>query len=439
MDYTDLAGDTHVAELNTRTGALHTILFVDQPYANHNGGALAFGPDGKLYVGMGDGGSEGDPQGNGQNPRSALGKILRLDVAQPGSPPEIYALGLRNPWRFAFDSATDDLWIGDVGQNRYEEVDRLRAGEPPGANLGWNLMEGNVRYDQDGGLPAGLVAPVAVYSHADGCSITGGFVYRGHDLPQLRGRYVFGDFCSGTIWSMRASGGRLHPARRAGRGGAVLVRRGHERRAVRGVAGRHRSQIRPRIVTACDKGDGARHDLIAGCSLAIRPLHASWGVHRLGVWERSVPDRVVVEVGLGHAEQVSQLVQQRVMDNSPKMVPVDGDPVDRQAVEGDLGGAVVLGEHSKRTRLVETLVFDRYGDVVGGDRRLDPAGKRVEFALRQRRELILRTHNRRGPFLHHTRVLRPPLAGTRRSPALENRIALPQYWDARAPAASVRT
>ena len=117
--------------------------------------------------------------------------------------------GLRNPWRFAFDSATDDLCIGDVRQNRYEEVDRLRAGEPPAANLGWNLMEGNVRYDQAGGLPARLVAPVAVYSHADGCSITGGVVYRGHDLPQLRGRYVFGDFCSGAIWSMPASGGRF--------------------------------------------------------------------------------------------------------------------------------------------------------------------------------------------------------------------------------------
>ena len=209
VDYTDPAGDTHVAELNTRSGALRRILFVHQPFANHNGGALAFGPDGKLYVGMGDGGGEGDPEGNGQNPRSPLGKILRLDVAQPGSPTEMYALGLRNPWRFAFDSATDDLWIGDVGQNRYEEVDRLRAGEPPAANLGWNLMEGNVRYDQAGGLPARLVAPVAVYSHADGCSITGGVVYRGHDLPQLRGRYVFGDFCSGAIWSMPASGGRF--------------------------------------------------------------------------------------------------------------------------------------------------------------------------------------------------------------------------------------
>ncbi len=209
VDYTDLAGDTHVAELNTRSGALRTILFVHQPYANHNGGALAFGPDGQLYVGMGDGGSEGDPEGNGQNPHALLGKILRLDVALPGSPPEIYALGLRNPWRFSFDSATGDLWVGDVGQNRYEEVDRLRRGAPAGANLGWNLMEGNVRYDEDGSLPAGLIAPVAVYSHAHGCSITGGFVYRGRDLPQLRGRYVFGDFCSGTIWSMPASGGRF--------------------------------------------------------------------------------------------------------------------------------------------------------------------------------------------------------------------------------------
>jgi glucose/arabinose dehydrogenase len=211
VDYTDLDGNTHVAELDTRSGALRTLLFVRQPFANHNGGALAFGPDGLLYVGMGDGGSEGDPQGNGQSPRSLLGKILRLDVARPGSPPEIYALGLRNPWRFSFDSTTGDLWIGDVGQSSFEEVDRLAAGVPPGANLGWNLMEGNVRYDEEGSLPSGLTGPVAVYSHDEGCSITGGVVYRGHDLPQLRGRYVFGDFCSGTIWSLPASGGPTAP------------------------------------------------------------------------------------------------------------------------------------------------------------------------------------------------------------------------------------
>jgi glucose/arabinose dehydrogenase len=207
IDYTDLAGDTHVAQVDTRTGSMHTILFVHQPYPNHNGGALAFGPDGRLYVGMGDGGSEGDPQGNGQNPHVLLGKILRLDVSRPNPSPQIYARGLRNPWRFSFDPATGDLWIGDVGQNRYEEVDELRAGRPAGANLGWNLMEGNARY-APGPLPEGLVAPVAVYSHAHGCSITGGFVYRGRDVPALSGRYVFGDFCSGTIWSLPAAGGR---------------------------------------------------------------------------------------------------------------------------------------------------------------------------------------------------------------------------------------
>jgi glucose/arabinose dehydrogenase len=136
-----LDGNTRVAELDTRSGALRTVLFVRQPFANHNGGALAFGPDGLLYVGMGDGGSEGDPQGDGQNPRSLLGKILRLGVAQPGAPPEIYAIGLRYPWPFAFDGATGDLWVADVGQNSSEEVDRLAAG----ANLGWNLMEGNGR------------------------------------------------------------------------------------------------------------------------------------------------------------------------------------------------------------------------------------------------------------------------------------------------------
>jgi glucose/arabinose dehydrogenase len=211
VDYTDLDGNTHVAELDTRSGSLRTIMFVRQPYTNHNGGGLAFGPDGMLYVGMGDGGSEGDPQGNGQSPGTLLGKIVRLDVDRPGSPPEIYALGMRNPWRFSFDSASGDLWIGDVGQNAWEEVDRLPAGGPPGANLGWNLMEGNARYDEAGSLPDGLVGPVAVYSHDDGCSITGGLVYHGHDVPQLRGRYVFGDFCSGTIWSIPASGGRAEP------------------------------------------------------------------------------------------------------------------------------------------------------------------------------------------------------------------------------------
>ncbi|HEV8451101.1 MAG TPA: PQQ-dependent sugar dehydrogenase [Gaiellales bacterium] len=208
VDYTDLDGNTHVAELDTRSGSLRTILFVHQPFANHNGGALAFGPDGMLYVGMGDGGSEGDPEGNGQNRASLLGKILRLNVAKRRPRPRMYLYGLRNPWRFSFDPATGDLWIGDVGQNRYEEVDHLPAGTRPGANLGWNAYEGRAVFKRQPIDRSRLVWPVAVYPHTEGCSITGGYVYDGSDVPALRGRYVYGDFCSGRIWSLSAGGGR---------------------------------------------------------------------------------------------------------------------------------------------------------------------------------------------------------------------------------------
>jgi glucose/arabinose dehydrogenase len=208
VDYTDLDGNTHVAELDTRRGSLRTILFVHQPFANHNGGALAFGPDGMLYVGMGDGGSEGDPEGNGQNRATLLGKILRLDVAKRHPHPRIYAYGLRNPWRFSFDPATGDLWVGDVGQNRFEEVDHVSATTPPGANLGWNAYEGRAVYKRQPIDRSRLVWPAAVYPHTEGCSITGGYVYRGSDVPALRGRYVYGDFCSGRIWSLSAGGGR---------------------------------------------------------------------------------------------------------------------------------------------------------------------------------------------------------------------------------------
>jgi glucose/arabinose dehydrogenase len=207
VDYTDLDGNTHVAQLDTRSGSLRTILFVHQPFANHNGGALAFGRDGMLYVGMGDGGSEGDPEGNGQNRASLLGKILRLDVAKPHPRPQMYAYGLRNPWRFSFDPATGDLWIGDVGQNRYEEVDHLRTGTPPGANLGWNAYEGRAVYRRQPIDRSRLVWPVAVYPHTEGCSITGGYVYHGTGVSALRGRYVYGDFCSGRIWSLPTGGG----------------------------------------------------------------------------------------------------------------------------------------------------------------------------------------------------------------------------------------
>ena len=208
VDYTDLDGNTHVAQLDTRSGSLRTILFVHQPFANHNGGALAFGPDGMLYLGMGDGGSEGDPEGNGQNRASLLGKVLRLDVAKPSPRPQMYAYGLRNPWRFSFDPASGDLWIGDVGQNRYEEVDHLPAGTQPGANLGWNAYEGRTVYKRQPIDRSRLAWPVAVYPHSEGCSVTGGYVYRGSAVPALRGRYVYGDFCSGRIWSLHTGGGR---------------------------------------------------------------------------------------------------------------------------------------------------------------------------------------------------------------------------------------
>ncbi|HEY0388306.1 MAG TPA: PQQ-dependent sugar dehydrogenase [Gaiellales bacterium] len=208
VDYTDLAGDTHIARLDTTTGRLTTLLFVNQPYANHNGGGLAFGPDGLLYVGMGDGGSEGDPQGNGQNRGALLAKILRLDVHRQGGAPERYAYGVRNPWRIAFDSQSGDLWIGDVGQNRWEEIDRLPAGTPPGSNLGWNAYEAREPYHGQPADRSRLVWPVAAYSHDVGCSVTGGVVVRGGPVRQLRGAYVYGDFCSGRLWALHAQGGR---------------------------------------------------------------------------------------------------------------------------------------------------------------------------------------------------------------------------------------
>jgi glucose/arabinose dehydrogenase len=185
------------------------LLAVDDPFPNHNGGVLAFGPDGYLYAGLGDGGSQGDPFGNGQNTKALLGKILRLDVnsAEPYAVPadnpfenEVWAYGLRNPWRFSFDKSTDDLYIGDVGQDTWEEIDFLPKGSRGGTNFGWNFREG--AHDYKGGGPQGLVDPVAEYSHAEGgCSVTGGYVYRG-SMPEWNGIYLYGDYCSGKIWGL---------------------------------------------------------------------------------------------------------------------------------------------------------------------------------------------------------------------------------------------
>lgn len=196
------------------------VLETPQPFPNHKGGAIRFGPDGMLYLGLGDGGSGGDPNGNGQNLGAMLGKIIRIDVraasaAQPylvpgdnpfvgsaGARGEVYAYGLRNPWRMSFDSASGALWAGDVGQGAVEEVDVVQRG----GNYGWNITEGDRCYKPSSGCSrAGLTAPVAAYDHSNGrCSITGGFVYRGTLVPEIAGAYIYADYCSGEIWAIRA-------------------------------------------------------------------------------------------------------------------------------------------------------------------------------------------------------------------------------------------
>lgn len=188
------------------TGSAQVVLSVEQPYSNHNGGHLLFGPDGKLWVGLGDGGAGGDPENRAQNPDSRLGKMLRLDVRRARPEPEVVAIGLRNPWRYSFDRRTRDLWIGDVGQGEIEEIDRLPRGTTGLVNFGWDVYEGTSRFEDKSLGPGRLIQPVAQYTHAEGCSVTGGYVYRGTAIPRLAGRYVYGDYCSGRVWSMPANG-----------------------------------------------------------------------------------------------------------------------------------------------------------------------------------------------------------------------------------------
>lgn len=203
-------GDTVVARYTASSDpnvadpdSAEILLTIPQPYRNHNGGDIVFGPDGLLYIGTGDGGDQGDPQNNGQNPDTLLGKMLRLDVDTPNADPEIWAVGLRNPWRFSFDRATGDLFIGDVGQDEWEEIDYAPAPLAGGLNFGWNLLEGAHPYASSTGDSTGLTMPIAEYSHSQGgCSVTGGHIYRGTSLPELQGVYFFGDYCSGIIWSL---------------------------------------------------------------------------------------------------------------------------------------------------------------------------------------------------------------------------------------------
>ena len=222
VDYTDTDGNTRVVEYRsdgTRAipSSARQLFFERQPFPNHNGGQLAFGPDDLLYIGMGDGGSGGDPNNNGQTFTTKLAKIWKLDVNKPGAQPILVEYGLRNPWRFSFDRATGDLYIGDVGQNEWEEIDYVaRAQLGRLSNFGWAAYEGRRPYDPNRALDqrGTLVWPIAVYSHALGCSVTGGFVYRGKARPDLVGRYFYGDYCSGTVWSLRVTKGKVTGLRR---------------------------------------------------------------------------------------------------------------------------------------------------------------------------------------------------------------------------------
>jgi glucose/arabinose dehydrogenase len=209
--------ETNADATEVKSGSEKILLTVDQPYGNHKGGQLAFGPDGYLYFGLGDGGSAGDPQNYAQNKNTLLGKIIRLDVSKenaysvpatnpfktdPTAKPEIWAWGLRNPWRFSFDPKTGDLYIADVGQNKYEEVHVQSAGSKGGENYGWRCLEGTHAFNMEGCQSAEqYVAPAFEYSHDQGrCSITGGFVYRGASEEALVGKYFYGDFCSGEVF-----------------------------------------------------------------------------------------------------------------------------------------------------------------------------------------------------------------------------------------------
>ena len=237
VDFTDAQGNTHVTEFTFGDGVIdpdagREVLFVDQPYSNHNGGALAFGPDGYLYVALGDGGSGGDPMGNGQSLSTLLGKLLRISprpsagrpyaipadnpfVGRRGARPEIWGYGLRNPWRFSFDAETGDLWIGDVGQNAWEEIDFEPAGSGGGSDFGWNLLEGTHPYERRSA--PGTVPPVFEYPNGDGsCAVTGGYVYRGEEIQELVGAYVFADYCRGALEAFVLRDGRATHLRALG-------------------------------------------------------------------------------------------------------------------------------------------------------------------------------------------------------------------------------
>ena len=221
VDYTDKSGDTHVMQYRSNgttaiASSAKQLLFVKDFASNHNGGQLQFGPDGRLYWGNGDGGGAGDPQHNGQSLARPFAKIMRLNVNVASPRWTLVAYGLRNPWRFSFDRATGDLYIGDVGQGEWEEIDYLKRGTATIANFGWNHFEGRHVYESATQLLTRGVyhPPIAEYPHSQGCSVTGGYVYRGKKVPAAAGRYFYGDYCSGNVWSLKVANGKATSIRR---------------------------------------------------------------------------------------------------------------------------------------------------------------------------------------------------------------------------------
>ena len=256
LDFTDPAGDTRVVEYAVDSvGAVSArsareLLAIDQPQPNHNGGALAFGPDAMLYISSGDGGNAADvgpghvAGGNAQSTDTLLGKLLRIDPTPSGGRPysipadnpfakgggraEIFAFGLRNPWRFSFDRVTGDLWIGDVGQDEWEEIDFVAAGGGAGDNFGWNRLEGTHGYSGD--APTGATPPIFEYSHSGtgGCAVTGGYVYRGRAIPALTGAYVFADYCLGELHGLTQNDGEIATDRALGARAASIASFGED-------------------------------------------------------------------------------------------------------------------------------------------------------------------------------------------------------------------
>jgi len=286
VDYTrESDGATVIAEYRVSADAQRAdpasgrvLLVIGQPFANHNGGALRFGPDGYLYIGMGDGGSANDPGNRAQDVTSLLGKILRIDVDQ-GSPygipasnpfadgrggrPEIWAYGLRNPWRFAFDRATGDFYIGDVGQDVREEVDRFGAGTGAGSNLGWRVMEGTRCTGSTGPVACNdptLTRPIVEYDHTSGnCSITGGTVYRGVNVPALVARYVYADYCTGRIWSAAADRNGKWQVRAVAANGSPISAFGEDEQGELYFADYGRGEIRTFVPEPGDLGDAIEY------------------------------------------------------------------------------------------------------------------------------------------------------------------------------------